>query len=142
MLYTRLRKDPQAAYATLNAYYTAMDRLPQAERDFLFQRVNQRVWSDGQRRAYFSTLRNMAASISRLQKDLPARLAQLHTPSLILWGAQDQINPPESRRRSGSSSSRIPGWRSSRSAGHMPHQERAEQVLSQILGDERLLQPK
>jgi pimeloyl-ACP methyl ester carboxylesterase len=141
MLYTRLRKDPQAAYATLNAYYTAMDKLPQAERDFLFQRVNQRVWSDGQRRAYFSTLRNMAASISRLQKDLPARLAQLQAPTLVLWGAQDRINPSEAgadlvKLQPDSRLALIPD------ASHMPHQERAEQVLSQILGDERLLQPK
>jgi pimeloyl-ACP methyl ester carboxylesterase len=135
-LYTRLRKDPQAAYATLRAYYTDMDKLPQVERDFLFRRVNQRVWSDGQRRAYFSTLRNMASSISRLQKDLPARLVQLHTPTLILWGAQDRVNPPEngSRLAQLQPDSRlvlIP------EAGHMPHQERPQEVLRHILGDER-----
>jgi pimeloyl-ACP methyl ester carboxylesterase len=138
-LYTRLRKNPQAAYATLKAYYVAMDKLPQAERDFLFYRVNQRVWSDDQRRAYFSTLRNMATSISRLQKDLPARLAQLHTPTLILWGAQDRINPPEAgtalaQLQPDSRLALIP------EAGHMPHQERAQEVLKHILEDERFIQ--
>jgi pimeloyl-ACP methyl ester carboxylesterase len=130
-LYTRLRKDPQAAYATLRAYYADMDRLPQVERDFLFYRVNQRVWSDDQRRAYFSTLRNMVGSISRLQKGLPAQLAGLHTPTLILWGAQDQINPPEN----GTALAQIQPY--SRlalipEAGHMPHQEQAEVVLQAI----------
>jgi pimeloyl-ACP methyl ester carboxylesterase len=133
-LYTRLRKDPQAAYATLNAYYAAMDKLPQAERDFLFHRVNQRVWSDGQRRAYFSTLRHMAGTISRLQKDLPARLAQVHIPTLILWGAQDRINPPEAgadlaRLQPDSRLVLIPD------SGHMPHQEQAEEVIRFILSE-------
>ena len=135
-LYTRLRKDPQAAYATLRAYYAEMDKLPQVEHDFLFYRVNQRVWSDDQRRAYFSTLRNMARSISRLQKDLPARLAKLHTPTLILWGAQDRINPPEN----GTALAQIqPDARLVLipDAGHMPHQERAQAVLDEIVNDLR-----
>jgi pimeloyl-ACP methyl ester carboxylesterase len=135
-LYTRLRKDPQAAYDTLRAYYAEMDKLPQVERDFLFYRVNQRVWSDDQRRAYFSTLRNMAGSISRLQKGLPARLAQLRTPTLILWGAQDRINPPENGTALAQLQPEarlvlIP------EAGHMPHQERAQAVLGEILNDPR-----
>ena len=115
-----------------------MDRLPQVERDFLFQRVNQRVWSDSQRRAYFSTLRNMARSITGLQKDLPARLAQLKSPTLVLWGAQDRINPPETgaalaQLQPDSRFTLIP------QAGHMPHQEHAQEVLRHILGDERFL---
>jgi pimeloyl-ACP methyl ester carboxylesterase len=131
-LYTRLRKDPQAAYATLRAYYANIDRLSQAERDFLFYRVNQRVWSDDQRRAYFSTLRNMVGSISRLQIGLPARLAQLHTPTLILWGEKDQINSPENGKalaqvQPGARLALIP------EAGHMPHQEQAETVVREIL---------
>jgi pimeloyl-ACP methyl ester carboxylesterase len=133
-LYTRLRKDPQAAYATLRAYYTNMDKLPQAERDFLFYRVNQRVWSDDQRRAYFSTLRNMVSSISRLQKGLPARLAQLHTPTVILWGEKDRINPPGNgtalaQLQPDARLTLIPD------AGHMPHQEQPEVVLDEILNE-------
>jgi pimeloyl-ACP methyl ester carboxylesterase len=135
-IYTSLRKDPQAAYASLRPYYTGMENLPQAERDFLYYRVNQRVWSDGQRRAYLSTLRHMAASISRLQKGLPARLADLHIPTLILWGAQDQINPPEngvalSHLQPETRLVLIP------EAGHMPHQERPQLVLDEMLNDPR-----
>jgi pimeloyl-ACP methyl ester carboxylesterase len=135
-LYTRLRKDPQAAYATLHAYYANMEKLPQAERDFLFYRVNQRVWSDDQRRAYFSTLRNMVRSISRLQKDLPARLAQLHTPTLILWGEKDRLNPHEN----GTALAQIqPDARLALipEAGHMPHQERHQAVLGEVLNEAR-----
>jgi len=133
-LYTRLRKDPQAAYETLRLYYADMDKLPQVERDFLFYRVNQRVWSDDQRLAYFSTLRNMAGSVSRLQRGLPTRLAQLHTPTVILWGEKDRINPP----KNGTALAHIqpdarlvliPG------TGHMPHQEQPEVVLDEILNE-------
>jgi len=131
-LYTRLRSNPQAAYDSLRAYYANMDSLPQTERDFLFQRVNQRVWSDGQRRAYFSVFRHMVASISGLQKGLPARLALLHTPTLILWGEQDRINPPES----GLALAQIQPdakWALIPRAGHMPHQERASEVIGALI---------
>jgi pimeloyl-ACP methyl ester carboxylesterase len=78
----------------------------------------------------------MARSISRLQKDLPARLAKLHTPTLILWGAQDRINPPEN----GTALAQIqPDARLALipDAGHMPHQERAQAVLDEIVNDLR-----
>jgi pimeloyl-ACP methyl ester carboxylesterase len=132
--YTRLRQDPQAAYETLRLYYADMDKLPQAERDFLFYRVNQRVWSDDQRLAYFSTLRNMAGSVSRLQKGLSARLAQLHTPTVILWGEKDRLNPP----KNGTALAHIqPDARLVLipEAGHMPHQEQPEAVLDEILNE-------
>ena len=48
-LYTRLRRDPQAAYDTLRPYYADLEGMAQADRDFLFQRVNERVWSDKQK---------------------------------------------------------------------------------------------
>ncbi len=133
-LYTRLRKDPQAAYATLNTYYAELEKIPQIERDFLYTRVNQRVWSDDQRRAYFSTLRNMAAAVPRLQKGLAERLAELRIPTLILWGEKDTVNPLENGRLlvQAQPAARlviIP------QAGHMPHQERADLVVQAILSD-------
>ena len=59
--YNRLRKDPHKAYETLRPYYADLDSLPEAERSFLFERVNQRVWSDTQRAAFLSTLRSWLA---------------------------------------------------------------------------------
>jgi pimeloyl-ACP methyl ester carboxylesterase len=131
-LYTNLRKDPQAAYASLRPYYSDLNKLPQDERDFLFTRVNQRVWSDDQRRAYFSTLRNTVAAVPRLQKDLAGRLAQVQVPTLVLWGEKDQINAPEN------GSALVQAQPNARlvvihQAGHMPHQERADLVVQAIL---------
>src|SRR5258708_11834467 len=51
-VYTTYRRDPLAAYSSLRPFYGDIDALPVADRKFLFQRVNERVWSDPQRRAY------------------------------------------------------------------------------------------
>jgi len=98
-LYNRLRNDPHAAYRTLAPYYHRLDQLPEADRAFLFQRVNERVWSDGQRRAFLSTLRNLARWIPGQQHDLPARLAKFTVPTLTVWGDDDRINSIENGRR-------------------------------------------
>lgn len=98
-LYNRLRHDPQAAYRTLAPYYHHLDDLPQAEREFLFQRVNERVWSDGQRRAFLSTLRNLARWVPGQQRDLTTRLAQSTVPTLAIWGEHDQVNSVENGKR-------------------------------------------
>ncbi|HZW03646.1 MAG TPA: alpha/beta hydrolase [Anaerolineaceae bacterium] len=93
-LYTRLRRDPEAAYRTLAPYYHRLDALPAADRAFLFQRVNERVWSERQRKAYFSTLRSLARWLPAQQKALPARLRGWMVPTDLIWGEHDQVNPP------------------------------------------------
>jgi pimeloyl-ACP methyl ester carboxylesterase len=90
-MYNSMRRDPQAAYASLAPYYADMQHLAETDRQFLFQRVNERVWSDGQRRAFLSTFRNLASTLTQ-QKDLPTRLAQMKIPTLAIWGEQDAIN--------------------------------------------------
>jgi pimeloyl-ACP methyl ester carboxylesterase len=136
-LYTRLRNDPQAAYETLRIYYASLESLPQEEQEFLFRRVNQRVWDDAQRHAYLSTLRNLAPYIARQQKELPKRLSRLDLPTLILWGADDRVlSPPSGQAAAAAQPSArlviLPG------AGHLPHQEQPQAVLQAILEDERL----
>jgi len=93
--YNRLRKSPQTAYQTLESYYHHLEDLPQADRDFLYQRVNERVWSDGQRKGFLSTLRNLAAWLPSQQKNLPQRLKGWTIPIDVLWGEMDRVNPIE-----------------------------------------------
>lgn len=97
-MYTRLRKDPRAAYETLRPYYHDLDSLSQSERDFLYQRVNERVWSDGQRLGFLSTLRSLAAWLPAQQKDLPDRLKGWQVPTTLIWGEDDRVNPPVNAR--------------------------------------------
>ncbi|MFM8320878.1 MAG: alpha/beta fold hydrolase [Chloroflexota bacterium] len=135
-LYNRLRKDPQAAYETLRPYYADLDALPEAERRFLYQRVNQRVWDDGQRRAYFSALRGLSAATARARHN-QAALAGLRTPTLLVWGEADYIFP----LASGQATARLlPDARlvQAPGAGHLPHQERPQEFLQILAADPRL----
>ena len=130
-LYTRLRHDPQAAYRTLAPYYERLDELPKTDRDFLFQRVNERVWSDGQRRAFFSAFRNLARWLPGQQRDLASRLSTLGVPTLVVWGEADRINSVENGRalielQPTAQLVVVPG------AGHNVHQENAKVVLKAI----------
>jgi pimeloyl-ACP methyl ester carboxylesterase len=130
-LYNRLRRDPQAAYRSLEPYYSHLDRLSQEDRDFLFQRVNERVWSDGQRRAFLSAFRQLARSIPGQQKDLPSRLAELDIPTLVVWGEADRINAVDNGRAVAEVQPTVrlvfvPG------AGHNVHQEDPGAVLEAI----------
>ncbi len=130
-LYTRLRNDPQAAYASLRPFYADLDALPEADRAFLFQRVNERVWNDDQRRAFFRTLRGLAGWLPGLQKTLAPRLAACTTPTAVLWGEQDAVASVENGRalatlQPAARLTILPG------AGHNLQQEQPEAVIEAI----------
>ena len=131
LLYNNLRRNPDRAYATLQPYYAHLDAMPAADRRFLYRRVNQRVWSSGQRRAYLSTLRQVARWTVREQRDWAQRLPQLAAPTLVIWGEQDQIMPVENAHallqiKPSATLVVVPG------VGHLPHQERPQAVLQAI----------
>jgi len=137
-LYTRLRKNPLAAFDTLEPYYADLEAMPGDDRKFLFQRVNERVWSNSQRKAYFSILRNFARWTPGQQKGMLARLQNCLVPTLALWGASDHmidISVAEKLTQLQPTCRlvTIPG------AGHLPHQERPKEVLRVIYEDMRLL---
>jgi pimeloyl-ACP methyl ester carboxylesterase len=90
-IYTNFRKDPDAAYDSIRSVYEDLDSLPAADREFLFTRVNHRVWSDGQRRAYFSTLRKLGSWVKKAQSALPATLANFELPTLVIRGEMDKL---------------------------------------------------
>lgn len=121
-IYTGLRKDPKAAYDSLRLVYHDLDSLPETDRDFLFTRVNQRVWSDGQRKAYFSTLRHLIPWINKVQAELPDQLAKLQVPTLIIRGELDGLFSADNADaiqsiQPGVEVINIPGM------GHLPQQE-------------------
>lgn len=130
-LYNRLRKNPQAAYRSLEPYYYHLEDLPQADRDFLYQRVNERVWSDGQRQVFFSTLRNLAIWMSSQQKGLPTRLRGWKIPTTVLWGENDRINSVENAH---ALIENLPSARLVKvpEAGHNIQQEKADVVAEAI----------
>ena len=129
-LYNSLRASPDAAYESLRPYYANLDALPTTDREFLYQRVNERVWSDGQRRAFLSVLRQLVWGAWR-QRQLESRLAQLTTPTRVIWGEADAVNSVESGRalaaiQSTATLTVLPG------AGHNVQQEAPEKLLAVI----------
>lgn len=126
--YNRLRRDPQAAYNTLRPYYADMDQLPEQDRQFLFQRVNERVWSDGQRDAYLSVLRQLPIWMMRHAR---AGTTAVNMPTLVLWGERDRLMPVDhahalTQVQSSATLVTIPA------AGHMPHQEQPDLFLQAL----------
>lgn len=121
-LYTRLRKDADAAFHSLRSVYNDLEGLPEVDRDFLYTRVNQRVWSDEQRRGYFSTLRNLTPWIKQIQGKLPEKLKVLDVPTLVVRGEHD---PLFTDLNSASVVDTQPKAIKAvvKNAGHLPHQE-------------------
>jgi pimeloyl-ACP methyl ester carboxylesterase len=130
-LYNKLRRDPKAAYRTLRPYYGDLDALPEADRTFLFQRVNERVWSDKQRRAFLSIYRHLARWLPAQQRGLGDRLRALEVPTTAMWGELDQMNDVANGKalvalQPAARLVTVPG------AGHNVQQERPQAVLSAI----------
>ena len=126
--YRRLASDLDAAYASLRPYYANLAALPAAERDFLRERVGERVASLSQMRAYFSLFRSLVRWILFKGRFLSRRARRLDIPTLYVWGAQDRIAPVETGRAThahhpGSQLAIIPD------AGHLPHQETPQEFL-------------
>ncbi|MCX7802338.1 MAG: alpha/beta hydrolase [Meiothermus ruber] len=127
-LYNSFRSSQEAAYESLRPYYASLEALPPEDRQFLRERVWDRVWSDDQRRAYFSTFRWMALE-SLLGR---ARLGQVKTPTLLVWGEQDAVVPLEAAKALQGSMTNaklhvIPG------CGHLPQQEKPLELARLIL---------
>lgn len=131
-LYSRLRKDPDAAYDSIRNVYYDLDSLPKADHDFFYQRVNKRVWSDGQRRAYLSTLRNVNYWVKKSQDGLIERLEKLNIPTLVILGEFDHLFPEENADaviKAQATAKKVV----IREAGHMPHQEKPQVVIDEVM---------
>lgn len=130
-LYTRLRKNPKAAFDSLKNVYYQLASLPKADQDFLFTRVNQRVWSDDQRRAYFSILRNMFPWVKEIQRLLPQELSQLILPTLVMRGDFDILYSQENAEQLANIQPNTT-LTTIKNTGHLPHQEDPEGFLDAV----------
>lgn len=131
-MYTAFRGSQDAAYNSLKPYYANLEALPAEDQAFLRERVWDRVWSDDQRRAYFSTYRWMALE-GLLGNPRPSELGSIKAPTRIVWGERDFVIPLESGKLlqswiPGSTLHVIPG------AGHLPQQELPNELVRLIAG--------
>lgn len=126
-----LRQSPQAAYDSLRLYYADLDGLSQADRDFLFQRVNERVWDEAQRLAALSVQMNLAFFLGIQARRLARRIPTSPIPTTVVWGTEDRILPiangaARAELQRGARFVRIEG------TGHLPHQEKPQAVLEAL----------
>jgi pimeloyl-ACP methyl ester carboxylesterase len=127
-----LRRAPQAAYDSLRPYYADLDALLQADRDFLYQRVNARVWDEPQRLAALSIRMRLPWFLAFSARRLVQRIPSIPAPTLVIWGEQDRILPIgngviRAALQPGARFVCVPG------AGHLPHQEHPAAVLAALL---------
>lgn len=130
-LYTSLRKNPDRAYDSLRNVYHDLDAMPQGDKDFLYQRVNQRVWSDAQRYAYFSTLRKMAKWVKKSQEGLEEKLNVHKFPTLVIRGEFDSLfteNNADSLIHAQTNAANV----TVHDSGHLPHQETPTAFLDAV----------
>lgn len=130
-LYTRLRKNPDAAFNSLRNVYHRLDHLPTPDQEFLYLRVNQRVWSDGQRRAFFSTLRNLVPWVSAQQELLSEKLEHLTVPTLVIRGEHDSLFPSDNVNAIKDSQPNVE-TATIKETGHLPQQEAPVSFLQTI----------
>lgn len=126
--YTHLRKDPDAAYDSIRNVYYNLDQMTEKDRDFLYERVNKRVWSNGQRRAYFSTLRELASWMRKNRRKVDTQLKSLDIPTLAIRGEYDQLYSQNNLDHLKKIQPNI-NTGMIENAGHLPHQEKPEEFL-------------
>jgi pimeloyl-ACP methyl ester carboxylesterase len=131
--FAKLRANPNAAYETLRAYYRNLDELPEAQRAFLFERVNARVNDEAQRRAAFSIRANMALFFVRNLAMIRRGTPKLSMPVSIVWGANDVVfptsnGPARKALQAGAEYIELP------ECGHLPQQERPDDVAAVLRG--------
>ena len=134
-IYTAYRADHDAAFESLSGYYSDLAALPQADRDFLRERVIARVESDTQRRAYFSLLRSLVLWSACREGWFRRNAAAFTRPLLLAWGAGDRIVP---RATMDVIAAAFPGAQRLviAGAGHLPQQEKPGELARAI---ERLI---
>ncbi len=95
--YRAWRKEGADAYGSLAPYYAELENLGEKDREFLRVRVQDRVASEGQCRAYCSSFRSYLRTALFAQGKFARRLSRSRVPLLVIWGDTDRIIPIASR---------------------------------------------
>jgi pimeloyl-ACP methyl ester carboxylesterase len=133
--YRGFRADPEKAWQSLFPFYADPEKLSPEDKEFLKNRVLDRVQSLKQERAYFSSLRSMILH-QIFRSSWYARKIKTWRGSIrLIWGESDRVVPRPhadfflSLRPSHSRGelALIPG------AGHLPHQEKPAETAEAVL---------
>lgn len=130
--YKAFRKNHGAAYQSLVPFYADLEALPQDDRGFLRARVINRVESETQCHAYFSSLRSLIAYTIFSSSSLVKKIRQFSGKILVIWGEEDSQMPIETPAyllsiRPDAHFVKLP------QTGHLPHQENPKETADAIL---------
>ena len=130
--YDDLRTKPKEAYENLRLFYANLDNLPEPDRQFLYQRVNERIWNEKQRDAFLSILHQLVWRLPFLRPYFAFRIAKLGIPIHVVWGEQDLVIPVKvayrlTKLQPAAKLTVLPG------IGHIPQQENPEAVMQAML---------
>jgi pimeloyl-ACP methyl ester carboxylesterase len=119
--YRAYRVNPEGAWASLYSYYADLDSMPGADKDFLRERVMDRVNSSSQERAFFATQRSLIRAFGAGFPGYARKIRLFKGKITLLWGEKDRIMPvstaePFKTLRNDIELRIISG------AGHLPHQ--------------------
>jgi pimeloyl-ACP methyl ester carboxylesterase len=130
--YRSFRADHEGAWRSLYPFYGDLDAMSAEDREFLRERVVERVESRSQERGYFAALRSFAMAGIFSGGRFSRRLAAFPGKILLVWGEKDAVIPRETAQavlalRNGTEIKIIQG------AGHLPQQERPRETAEAIL---------
>lgn len=130
--YKAFRKNHKSAYQSLMPFYADLEALPQDDKDFLYHRVIDRVESESQRRAYFSSLRSLIGYTLCSSSSITKKIQRYPGKILIIWGEDDSQMPLKTPEYILSLRPDI-CFLSLPNVGHLPHQERPKETSDAIL---------
>jgi pimeloyl-ACP methyl ester carboxylesterase len=127
--FAELRADPERAFRTLEPYYASLDNLPEADQQFLRQRVMDRVNDEAQRKAALSVSQGFVRYFIGHLREIRRRTPALTLPTHVVWGEADRVfpfvnGPARAQLQPGASFTAIPN------AGHLPQQEQPQALLT------------
>jgi len=130
--YRGFRKNHEAAWRTLYAYYHDLDAMSDEDKNFLRGRVIARVESNDQERGYFASLRSIIAAFMFSRASFSRKIKKFKGKLFLLWGEHDRVMPVKEAAlfralRPDALLKTIAG------AGHLPHQEKPAETVEAIL---------
>jgi pimeloyl-ACP methyl ester carboxylesterase len=130
--YKAFRKNHDSAYQSLMPFYADLNSMPQDDKDFLRSRVIDRVESETQCKAYFSSLRSLIGYTVFSSSFIAKKIRTFPGKILIIWGEDDTQMPLETPKqllsiRPDATFASFP------KTGHLPHQERPSETADAIL---------
>ena len=130
--YRNFRSNHNAAWMSLYPYYSDLNGMSGADKDFLRERVIARVESSNQERGYFATLRSMNAYALFGVRTLARKIKAYSGKIAVIWGEEDRVFHPQKagifrRLRPDAAFALIAG------AGHLPQQEKPATTAKEMI---------